>query len=90
MLPHNPLGSTDIFLSPLGLGTVKFGRNQQVKYPQPFDLPDDKTIITLLNCARDLNVNLIDTAPAYCESENRLGQLLKNDRKNWIIATKVG
>lgn len=90
MLPHNLLGSTDIHISPLGLGTVKFGRNQQVKYPQPFELPDDNTITKLLNCARDLNINLIDTAPAYGESENRLGQLLKPDRKNWVIATKVG
>ncbi|MEJ2347233.1 MAG: aldo/keto reductase, partial [Gammaproteobacteria bacterium] len=28
-----PLGSTGIAVSPLGLGTVKLGRNQQVKYP---------------------------------------------------------
>ena len=30
------LGSTDIYLSPLGLGTVKLGRDQGVKYPTGF------------------------------------------------------
>ena len=35
------LGSTGIRVSPLGLGTVKFGRNSQVKYPRAFQLPDD-------------------------------------------------
>ena len=38
------LGSTGIRVSPLGLGTVKFGRNQQVRYPRPFDLPSDREI----------------------------------------------
>jgi aryl-alcohol dehydrogenase-like predicted oxidoreductase len=90
MLVHKPLGSTGILISPLGLGTVKFGRNQQVKYPQPFDLPDDQALVRLLNCARDLNINLIDTAPAYGESESRLGRLLKQDRQNWVIVTKTG
>jgi aryl-alcohol dehydrogenase-like predicted oxidoreductase len=90
MLVHKPLGSTGILISPLGLGTVKFGRNQQVKYPQPFELPDDHALKRLLNCARDLNINLIDTAPAYGESESRLGHLLKHDRQNWVIVTKTG
>jgi aryl-alcohol dehydrogenase-like predicted oxidoreductase len=32
-LAKRPLGSTGIDVSCLGLGTVKFGRNQEVKYP---------------------------------------------------------
>lgn len=85
-----PLGSTGIMVSPLGLGTVKFGRNQQVKYPHPFALPDDKTIRDLLDLTADLNINLIDTAPAYGTSEARLGQLLPGPRDRWVIASKVG
>lgn len=83
------LGQTDLYVSPLGLGTVKFGRNQGVKYPQAFDLPDDKTIRELLAISYDLGINLLDTAPAYGISEARLGKLLKQ-RENWIIETKVG
>lgn len=83
------LGNTGLQISPIGLGTVKFGRNQGVKYPNPFEIPDDKHIRMLLKCARDLGVNLLDTAPAYGNSEERLGQLLDN-RQDWIINTKVG
>ena len=85
-----PLGSTGIPVSPLGLGTVKFGRNQQVKYPRAFDLPSDATIADLLLMARELGINLLDTAPAYGGSEQRLGRLLPGPRDEWVIVTKVG
>lgn len=85
-----PLGSTGIDVSPLGLGTVKFGRNQQVKYPRPFELPSDEQIISLLSQARDRGVNLLDTAPAYGTSQQRLGELLGARREDWVIVSKVG
>ncbi|HHH13074.1 MAG TPA: aldo/keto reductase, partial [Thiolapillus brandeum] len=56
-----PLGSTGIEVSPLGLGTVKIGRNQQVKYPRGFELPDDAQVERLLWLARELGINLVDT-----------------------------
>ena len=85
-----PLGSTGMQVSPLGLGTVKFGRNQQVKYPRPFDLPSDDQIRNLLALSRELGINLLDTAPAYGSSQQRLGQLLGAGRGDWIIVSKVG
>ncbi len=88
-LPTRALGSTGINVSCLGLGTVKFGRNQDVKYPQGFTLPEDTEIEHLLGQARDLGINLLDTAPAYGSSEQRLGRLLR-EREKWVIATKVG
>ena len=39
--------------------------------------------------AKELGINLIDTAPAYGSSEQRLGRLLR-DREDWVICTKVG
>lgn len=90
MLKLKNLGSTDIKVSPLGLGTVKIGRNQQVKYPSPFKLPNDQQVIELLSIAKDNGINLIDTAPAYGDSEERLGKLLAKQRLDWVIATKVG
>jgi len=90
MLPLTRLGKTDIQISRLGLGTVKLGRNQSVKYPHAFDLPDDNTARQLLYSARDLGINLLDTAPAYGQSEERLGYLLRGERKNWVICTKAG
>ena len=84
-----PLGSTGIEVSPLGLGTVKIGRNEQVKYPQGFDIPDDARVSELLSLAWELGINFIDTAPAYGTSEQRLGQLLPH-AEDWVIMTKVG
>lgn len=85
-----PLGSTGIRVSLLGLGTVKFGRNEGVKYPKSFDLPDDRHVRVLLEVARELGINLLDTAPAYGSSEQRIGQLLPRRREDWVIVSKAG
>ena len=87
---HRPLGSTGLSVSPLGLGTVKLGRDQGVKYPNGFRIPDDAQARRLLDLARDLGINLIDTAPAYGMSEERLGPLLQGQRDHWVIVSKVG
>jgi len=83
------LGSTGIDVSVLGLGTVKFGRDQEVKYPTGFTIPNDDEVRDILALTRDLGINFIDTAPAYGNSEERLGQLLP-DKNDWVIMTKVG
>lgn len=85
-----PLGKSGLEVSLLGLGTVKLGRDTQVKYPKAFQLPDDAAARHLLHSARDLGINLLDTAPAYGSSEARLGKLLRGQRDAWIICTKVG
>lgn len=90
MLPKRAFGSTGIDVSILGLGTVKLGRNQGVKYPDSFTIPDDQEAGMLISLARDLGINLIDTAPAYGNSEERLGSLLKGQRYDWVICSKVG
>lgn len=89
MLQQIPLGKTSLSVAPLGLGTVKFGRNQAVKYPQAFEIPDDASLLALLEQARALGINLLDTAPAYGESEARLGRLLRK-HEDWVICSKVG
>jgi aryl-alcohol dehydrogenase-like predicted oxidoreductase len=82
-------GDTGLTVSALGLGTVKIGRDQGVKYPTAFTIPDDDAVRDLLARARALGLNLIDTAPAYGHSEERLGRLL-GDRAHWVIVSKVG
>ncbi|MAE51926.1 MAG: aldo/keto reductase [Micavibrio sp.] len=84
------LSQTDLKLSPLGLGTVKFGRNEGVKYPAGFDLPEERELAALLDLAQGLGVNTLDTAPAYGLSEERLGRLLKGRRADWVIIGKAG
>jgi aryl-alcohol dehydrogenase-like predicted oxidoreductase len=89
MLEKRRLGHTGMEVSCLGLGTVKLGRNQGVKYPNDFDLPDDNAVRSLLDKAAELGINLLDTAPAYGTSEERLGEILQN-RQRWVICSKVG
>ncbi len=84
------LGQTGITVSRLGLGTVKFGRNEDVKYPHGFEIPDENALADLLALAADLGINLLDTAPSYGTSEERLGRLLKGQRENWVIVGKAG
>jgi aryl-alcohol dehydrogenase-like predicted oxidoreductase len=88
-IARRALGQSGIDVSCIGLGTTKFGRNQEVKYPSGYSLPEDKEISALLDGAQNLGINLIDTAPAYGSSEQRLGRLMRN-RDDWIICTKVG
>ena len=84
------LGQTGIEVSLLGLGTVKFGRNEQVKYPEGFEIPDEAFLADLLDLARSLGINMLDTAPSYGVSEERLGRLLEGQRQDWVIVGKVG
>jgi aryl-alcohol dehydrogenase-like predicted oxidoreductase len=76
--------------SALGLGTVKFGRRQNVKYPAGFALPTDQEIESLLDLALELGINVLDTAPAYGASEERLGKLMRWRREKFFLITKTG
>jgi aryl-alcohol dehydrogenase-like predicted oxidoreductase len=89
ILPQRPLGLTGLSVSVLGLGTVKFGRNQKIKYPT-FELPTDEAICALLEDACSYGINLLDTAPAYGLSEERLGHLLGTRRNQFVLVTKTG
>lgn len=87
---YRRLGSTDLNLSVMALGTVKLGRNTAVKYPATFEIPGDDDVRALLAQARDLGINTLDTAPAYGDSESRLGRLLPGQRRDWILCSKAG
>jgi aryl-alcohol dehydrogenase-like predicted oxidoreductase len=85
-----PLGRTGLTVSPLGFGAFKIGRNQKVKYPQPYDLPDEAAVAQLLNGVLDLGITCIDTAPAYGLSEERIGRAIGHRRGEYVLSTKVG
>jgi aryl-alcohol dehydrogenase-like predicted oxidoreductase len=89
MVPR-ALGRTGLKVSPIGLGTVKLGRNTAVKYPAAFELPSEAQVEKLLETALNLGVNLIDTAPAYGKSEKRLGAFVAAHRESIVLATKCG
>ena len=83
------LGYGGPLISPLALGGTKFGRVEGLKYPSSFRLPNDSVLSELFAIAKYSNINLVDTAPAYGNSEERIGALIGKD-PHWIIATKVG
>ena len=89
-MQYRPLGNTGFSVSALGFGAFKIGRNEQIKYSQSYDLPDDQTTDHLLNSVLDLGINHIDTAPAYGISEERIGQFLSHRRNEFLLSTKIG
>ena len=84
------LGRTDLRITPIGFGAFKIGRNEGIKYPQPYSLPDELQVERLLNGVLDLGVNYLDTAPAYGLSEERIGRAIAHRRREFVISTKVG
>ena len=84
------IGETGLSVPPLGFGAFKIGRNQGIKYPTPYDLPDEATVAHLLNSVLDMGCTLIDTAPAYGLSEARIGASISHRRDEFVLSTKVG
>lgn len=84
------LGTGGPLVSPIGFGAFKIGRNQKIKYGHDYELPDDATVVRLLNEVLDLGINYIDTAPAYGLSEARIGAAIGHRRSEFILSTKVG
>jgi aryl-alcohol dehydrogenase-like predicted oxidoreductase len=80
-MQYRTLGKSNLQVSALCLGTMMFG-DQTAR--------DDAAAI--VNDARDQGVNYIDTADVYTvgASETMLGHLLKGQRHDWVLATKLG
>jgi aryl-alcohol dehydrogenase-like predicted oxidoreductase len=92
MMAQRSFGMSGRNVSELGLGTVKFGRNQNVRYPggDGFALPSDTEIQSLLDLCTQNGITLLDTAPAYGTSEERLGSLMGSRREKFFLVTKTG
>ena len=78
---YRNLGKSPLKISTLCLGTMMFGDQT--------GLDEARTIVSH---AREHGVNFIDTADVYSTgaSETMVGELLRGDRANWILATKIG
>lgn len=84
------LGSTGMEVGPISFGAFKIGRNEKIKYAREYALPGEEEAGQLLNGVLDLGINLIDTAPAYGVSEERIGRHISHRRREFILSTKVG
>ncbi len=84
------LGRTGLKVSPIGFGAFKIGRNQNIKYPSGYELPDETAAGRILNAVLDAGITYIDTAPAYGVSEERIGQHLAGRRDEFVLSSKIG
>ena len=78
---YRTLGRSNLKVSTLCLGTMMFG--DQTAQPEAAAIVAD---------AHARGVNYIDTADVYTKgaSETMLGTLLKGQRHDWVLATKLG
>ena len=81
-MQYRTLGRTGIKVSPYALGTLMFATS--VGNSDPADS------IRVLHQALDAGINFVDTADAYADSEEVVGQGLKGRRDNVVLATKFG
>ncbi len=89
-MDHRRLGRTGLNVSSIGFGAFKIGRNEKIKYAESYPLPTEEEAAGLLNRVLDLGITLIDTAPAYGRSEERIGRALAQRREEYTLSTKVG
>jgi aryl-alcohol dehydrogenase-like predicted oxidoreductase len=84
-MKYRRLGKTELGVSVVGIGTWQFGGEWGKSFTQA-------EVDRLLKSARELGINLIDTAECYGDhlSEMLIGRAVRGQRDSWIIATKFG
>jgi aryl-alcohol dehydrogenase-like predicted oxidoreductase len=78
--PRRVLGRTEVPVTTMTLGTAPCGLCPKIPPPE---------IAEIVNCALDLGIDSVDTAPAYKQSEEGIGLALGRRRKEIFLATKV-
>ena len=75
-----PLGRTGISVSQLCFGTMSFGGDA-----------DETTSAAMYKAVRDAGINFFDSANEYSKgrAEEILGRLMKADRDDLVVTTKV-
>jgi len=84
-MKYRTLGSTGLRVSVIGVGTWQFGGEWGKNFEQG-------EVDGLLGRAKELGLNLIDTAECYGDhlSESLIGHAIRGQRNHWIVATKFG
>jgi len=86
---YRSLGDTGLKVSEISLGTAEIGLDYGFKGTADYGKPDAKASIRLLHSALDHGINLIDTARAYGNSEEVIGQAFEGMTSPPYIASKV-
>lgn len=80
MIPTRAYGETPLRVSALGLGAAQLGDRGV----------DEDDAARLIAAAVDAGVTLLDTAPGYGLSEQRIGRHLGARRQHCVLSTKLG
>jgi|TARA_B110000881_G_C18595813_1_gene531236 aryl-alcohol dehydrogenase-like predicted oxidoreductase len=80
-MKYRQFKKSGLYVSEIGIGTNRFGHNV-----------DQKDVNKIIHYCLDEGINYIDTANTYAngKSEESLGNAFDNNRKSFIIGTKVG
>ncbi len=87
-MQYRQLGRTGLRVSAISLGTAELGLDYGIPSGD-HRRPPAAQAAALLHRALDLGITLIDTAPAYGDSEARIGAALASRRFEYLLATKV-
>jgi aryl-alcohol dehydrogenase-like predicted oxidoreductase len=84
-MKYRRLGKTNLRVSVIGVGTWQYGGEWGKVFAQD-------EVDQILGRGKELGINFIDTAECYGDhtSEALIGEAIKNNRKDWIVATKFG
>jgi aryl-alcohol dehydrogenase-like predicted oxidoreductase len=88
-MKYAKLGNTGLIVSKLSFGAMTFGSDPSI--PSVFKVQQQEAQ-NMVNRVMDAGINFFDTADGYSagQSEEMLGKLLGTQRKDVVIATKVG
>ncbi len=84
-----PLGNTGLCVSEVALGTVELGMDYGFRGSEGFQRPERSDAVRLVRRAVDRGINLIDTAPAYGQAEEIVGEALAGMADRPYVATKI-
>jgi len=79
------LGRTGLEVTQLGFGSMECSSG-----PDTGRKVTDETAEKVLNAVLDAGINLVDTAPDYGLSEERIGRAIGSRRNEYVLATKCG
>ena len=85
MMKYRRLGRTGLRVSVVGVGTWQLSGEWGQSFTQ-------REVDRLLGRAADLGVSLVDTAGCYGDhlAEKLVGAAIRQERDDWVIATKFG
>lgn len=84
---NNPTPNTQLLNQKIALGTVQFGRNYGIN--NKTGIISDNELKKLLEFVKINDINTLDTAYNYGNSESRLGQILADSKMDFKIISKA-